>query len=611
MITTILSRTPPILSTRAFIAIASVSTKPILHRLAVVTPSAGNPLSFSGLSVSKARAFHSNSTPLNFHASSVSRAGYAAVADYAVEEDTKVNSADEGLEVAKLGISQEIVSALSKKGITKLFPIQGAVLEPAMQGRDMIGRARTGTGKTLAFGIPVMDKIIKFNAEHGRRGKSPLALVLAPTRELARQVEKEFTDAAPNLETICVYGGTPISQQMRQLGYGVDIAVGTPGRIIDLLNRGALNLKEVQFAVIDEADQMLQVGFQEDVEKILAWLPPKRQTLMFSATMPSWIKDITRKYLKNPLTVDLVGDSDQKLADGITLYSIATDSYVKAGTLGPLVKEHAKGGKCIVFTQTKREADRLSYAMAKTIQCQALHGDISQAQRERTLAGFRNGHFNVLVATDVASRGLDIPNVDLVIHYDLPNSSEIFVHRSGRTGRAGKKGAAILVYTANQTRAVRTIERDVGCKFTELPKIAVAPGSVDTFSGMGGNSHMSWKERKKIEDRKVVSLGGKPPKNQRLPLSVARPMMKKQKEREQKMLQEGMILGRFGGKLANSNKKRPTGKHKPEDRGLKSSEGHFRNGVLNVGHLLSSEHGTRTNMSKIWKKKGGDKKGLW
>ncbi|XP_019434904.1 PREDICTED: DEAD-box ATP-dependent RNA helicase 53-like isoform X2 [Lupinus angustifolius] len=490
MITTILSRTPPILSTRAFIAIASVSTKPILHRLAVVTPSAGNPLSFSGLSVSKARAFHSNSTPLNFHASSVSRAGYAAVADYAVEEDTKVNSADEGLEVAKLGISQEIVSALSKKGITKLFPIQGAVLEPAMQGRDMIGRARTGTGKTLAFGIPVMDKIIKFNAEHGR-GKSPLALVLAPTRELARQVEKEFTDAAPNLETICVYGGTPISQQMRQLGYGVDIAVGTPGRIIDLLNRGALNLKEVQFAVIDEADQMLQVGFQEDVEKILAWLPPKRQTLMFSATMPSWIKDITRKYLKNPLTVDLVGDSDQKLADGITLYSIATDSYVKAGTLGPLVKEHAKGGKCIVFTQTKREADRLSYAMAKTIQCQALHGDISQAQRERTLAGFRNGHFNVLVATDVASRGLDIPNVDLVIHYDLPNSSEIFVHRSGRTGRAGKKGAAILVYTANQTRAVRTIERDVGCKFTELPKIAVAPGSVDTFSGMGGGRFSS------------------------------------------------------------------------------------------------------------------------
>ncbi|KAK7276704.1 hypothetical protein RIF29_17849 [Crotalaria pallida] len=495
MITTILRKTPSILSPRALTAFASISTQPLLHRLtssaaATTTPSGGDPLLFSGLFDPKARAFHSKSTPLNFQASSVSRAGYA-VADYPFEEGSKGNSADEGLDIAKLGISQEIVSALAKKGITKLFPIQRAVLEPAMGGRDMIGRARTGTGKTLAFGIPILDKIIQFNAKHGR-GRYPLALVLAPTRELARQVEKEFSDAAPNLDTICVYGGTPISQQMRQLDYGVDIAVGTPGRIIDLLNRGALNLKEVQFVVIDEADQMLQVGFQEDVEKILERLPENRQTLMFSATMPSWIKQITRNYLKDPLTIDLVGDSDQKLADGISLYSITTDMYVKAGILGPLVTEHAKGGKCIVFTQTKRDADRLSYAMKNSLQCEALHGDISQAQRERTLAGFRNGHFNVLVATDVASRGLDIPNVDLVIHYDLPNNSEIFVHRSGRTGRAGKKGTAILVYTEDQTRAVRTIERDVGCRFTELPRIHVEPGSVSSFGGMGGGRFGSY-----------------------------------------------------------------------------------------------------------------------
>lgn len=386
--------------------------------------------------------------------------------------------------IAKLGISQDIVSALEKKGITKLFPIQRAVLEPAMQGRDMIGRARTGTGKTLAFGIPIIDKIIQFNAKHGR-GKDPLALVLAPTRELAKQVEKEFYEAAPNLDTICVYGGTPISQQMRQLDYGVDIAVGTPGRIIDLLTRGALNLKEVQFVILDEADQMLQVGFQEDVEKILERLPAERQTLMFSATMPTWIKQLTRNYLKNPLTIDLVGDSDQKLADGISLYSVLSDAYVKAGIIVPLIKEHAKGGKCIVFTQTKRDADRISHGMSKSIPCEALHGDISQVQRERTLAGFRNGHFNVLVATDVASRGLDIPNVDLVIHYELPNNSEIFVHRSGRTGRAGKKGTAILIYTQDQSRTLRTIERDVGCKFSELPKIAVDTSSLGGFSGGG------------------------------------------------------------------------------------------------------------------------------
>ncbi|KAK7385907.1 hypothetical protein VNO78_31869 [Psophocarpus tetragonolobus] len=466
MLTAILRRTSSTLSRRLLpAALVSASTV------------AGNdfrPL----VAAFNSRTFHSKPTPLNFRSSLCHRA------EYAIDDIPYEEGSNEGLEIAKLGISEDIVSALAKKGITKLFPIQRAVLEPAMQGRDMIGRARTGTGKTLAFGIPIMDKIIQFNAKHGR-GRDPLALVLAPTRELARQVEKEFYESAPNLDTICVYGGTPISRQMRQLDYGVDIAVGTPGRIIDLLNRGALNLKDVQFVVLDEADQMLQVGFQEDVEKILERLPPKRQTLMFSATMPSWIKQISRNYLNDALTVDLVGDSDQKLADGISLFSIATDLYVKSGILATLITEHAKGGKCIVFTQTKRDADRLSYTMAKSVQCEALHGDISQAQREKTLAGFRNGHFNVLVATDVASRGLDIPNVDLVIHYDLPSSSEIFVHRSGRTGRAGKKGTAILVYTEDQSRAVRIIERDVGCRFTELPRIAVDSASMDTV-GMGG-----------------------------------------------------------------------------------------------------------------------------
>ncbi|RDX92091.1 DEAD-box ATP-dependent RNA helicase 53, mitochondrial, partial [Mucuna pruriens] len=478
MTSVILRRSSSVFSRRFFAALASVEPIPhhlLRRRLAVLR---------HGLSGDGSRAFHAKSEPLNFRLSPVSRAAQLAVERDYDEEGCDANC-DKGLEIAKLGISPEIVDALAKKGIAKLFPIQKAVLEPAMQGRDMIGRARTGTGKTLAFGIPILDRITQINAKHGR-GKDPLALVLAPTRELARQVEKEFNEAAPNLDMICLYGGMPIQQQIRQLNYGVDIAVGTPGRIIDLLNRGSLNLKDVKFVVLDEADQMLQVGFQEAVEKILERLSPNRQTLMFSATMPSWIRNLTRNYLNNPLTIDLVGDSDQKLADGISLFSIASDAYTKAGLLAPLITEHANGGKCIVFTQTKRDADRLSYVMAKSLRCEALHGDISQTQRERTLAGFRNNNFNVLVATDVASRGLDIPNVDLVIHYDLPNSSEIFVHRSGRTGRAGKKGAAILVYTQNQFRDVKTIERDVGCKFTELPKIEVQSGSAEMFGGMSG-----------------------------------------------------------------------------------------------------------------------------
>ncbi|EOA30144.1 hypothetical protein CARUB_v10013251mg [Capsella rubella] len=443
----------------------------------------------------KVRDFHVKSVPSEFRSSIASPAGFAAQ-EYAASyessdggdsEGVGSSSGGDGLAISELGISPEIVKALKARGIEKLFPIQKAVLEPAMQGRDMIGRARTGTGKTLAFGIPVIDKIIKFNAKHGR-GKNPQCLVLAPTRELARQVEKEFRESAPSLDTICLYGGTPIGQQMRELNYGIDVAVGTPGRIIDLMKRGALNLSEVQFVVLDEADQMLQVGFAEDVEIILQKLPEKRQSMMFSATMPSWIRSLTKKYLNNPLTIDLVGDSDQKLADGITMYSIAADSYGRASIIGPLVTEHGKGGKCIVFTQTKRDADRLAYGLARSFKCEALHGDISQAQRERTLAGFRDGNFNILVATDVAARGLDVPNVDLVIHYELPNNTETFVHRTGRTGRAGKKGSAILIHGQEQSRAVKMIEKEVGSRFNELPSIAVERGSASMFEGIGARS---------------------------------------------------------------------------------------------------------------------------
>ncbi|KAL0301715.1 UNVERIFIED_CONTAM: DEAD-box ATP-dependent RNA helicase 53, mitochondrial [Sesamum radiatum] len=406
-----------------------------------------------------------------FHSGLALRAGFA-VADYSDAEERRASSgsADDGLEISKLGISQDIVSALAGRGIDKLFPIQRAVLEPAMQGRDMIGRARTGTGKTLAFGIPIMDKIIKFNEKHGQ-GRNPLAIILAPTRELARQVDKEFAESAPRLDTLCVYGGVPISRQMSTLDRGVDVIVGTPGRVIDLIKRGALNLSEVQFVVLDEADQMLNVGFADDVETILGYITQKHQTMMFSATMPSWIVKLTRRFLIDPVTIDLVGESDQKLADGISLYAITSDMREKPAIIGPLITEHAKGGKCIVFTQTKRDADQLAYAMQRNFRCEALHGDISQNQRERTLSAFRDGRFNILVATDVAARGLDVPNVDLVIHYELPNSTEIFVHRSGRTGRAGKKGSAILIYSSHQFREVKAIEREVGCRFTELLKM--------------------------------------------------------------------------------------------------------------------------------------------
>uniref|UniRef100_A0A2P2KI68 RNA helicase n=2 Tax=Rhizophora mucronata TaxID=61149 RepID=A0A2P2KI68_RHIMU len=371
------------------------------------------------------------------------------------------------LEISKLDLPERLVETLEKRGITQLFPIQRAVLLPALEGRDIIARAKTGTGKTLAFGIPIIKQLTEDveRSSQRRAGRLPRVLVLAPTRELAKQVEKEIKESASFLSTVCVYGGVSYVTQQSALSRGVDVVVGTPGRIIDLIKGNSLRLGEVEYLVLDEADQMLSFGFEEDVEVILENLPSKRQNMLFSATMPSWVKKLARKYLQNPLHIDLVGDQDEKLAEGIKLYAISTTATSKRSILSDLVTVYAKGGKTIVFTQTKRDADEVSMALTNSIASEALHGDISQHQRERTLNGFRKGKFTVLVATDVASRGLDIPNVDLIIHYELPNDPEAFVHRSGRTGRAGKEGTAVVMFTSNQRRTVRYLERDVGCKF--------------------------------------------------------------------------------------------------------------------------------------------------
>ncbi|KAJ0014911.1 hypothetical protein Pint_21902 [Pistacia integerrima] len=390
-------------------------------------------------------------------------------------ESENVSTDDDELAISKLGLPDRLVGTLEKRGITQLFPIQRAVLVPALQCKDLIARAKTGTGKTLAFGIPILKRLTEEadKAPSFRRGRLPKVLVLAPTRELAKQVEKELRESAPYLNTVCVYGGVPYYPQQNALARGVDVVVGTPGRIIDLIESNALKLGKIEFLVIDEADQMLAVGFEEDVEVILENIPPKRQSMLFSATMPAWVKKLSRKYLDNPLNIDLVGDGDEKLAEGIKLYAISTTATSKRTILSDLVTGSAKGGKTIVFTRTKRDADEISRVLTKSIASEALHGDKSQHQRERTLNGFRQGKFTVLVATDVAARGLDIPNVDLVIHYELPNGPETFVHRSGRTGRAGKEGNVILMFTNSQRKTVRSLEHDVGCKFEFLSAPAI------------------------------------------------------------------------------------------------------------------------------------------
>ncbi|KAG7022345.1 DEAD-box ATP-dependent RNA helicase 3, chloroplastic, partial [Cucurbita argyrosperma subsp. argyrosperma] len=307
--------------------------------------------------------------------------------------DSEANSSlafsdDDELAISKLGLPQRLSDALEKRGITQLFAIQRAVLVPALEGRDLIARAKTGTGKTLAFGIPIIKKITEDDELKSprRRSRLPRVLVLTPTRELAKQVEKEIKESAPYLNTVCVYGGVSYVTQQSALSRGVDVVVGTPGRIIDLINGNSLNLGEVEYLVLDEADQMLAVGFEEDVEVILEKLPSQRQNMLFSATMPTWVKKLARKYLDNPLTIDLVGDQDEKLA------------------------EHQKHCMEIYHSINGKE---LKWLPAREV--------------------------TVLVATDVASRGLDIPNVDLVIPMKLPNDPETFVHRSGRTGVQEKR----------------------------------------------------------------------------------------------------------------------------------------------------------------------------
>jgi ATP-dependent RNA helicase DDX21 len=311
------------------------------------------------------------------------------------------------------------------------------------------------------------------NAKEGRgvrARRAPRMLVMAPTRELALQVEREITATAPSLSCACIYGGASISVQEGALRRGTDVVVGTPGRLIDLVTRGSLDFTQLRHVVLDEADQMLAVGFEQDVEQLMEAMPAEkeRQVLLFSATMPHWVKKLSRQYLREPVTVDLVGDSSAKIAPTVRMFSLCCDSRAKQGMLADLVTVHAAGAKAIVFTATKRECDEVAAALGRRVLSEALHGDIAQAQREKTLRRFRDGRINVLVATDVAARGLDIPDVDLVVHYNFPQDTESFVHRSGRTGRAQRAGNAIALHTEREEWMLRRLGKETGATFERL-----------------------------------------------------------------------------------------------------------------------------------------------
>ena len=329
--------------------------------------------------------------------------------------------------ISSFDIDPKTVSILAEKGIINFTPIQAQSYNLLKGGSDMLARSRTGTGKTLAFALPLIQAMAAQTEPGDRlaRGRKPRMLVLTPTRELARQVAEvcEMLAGPHRLRCALFHGGVPYPPQQRVLRDGVDIIVGTPGRIIDHLNEGTLDLSQVEFSVLDEADEMLNMGFKEDVETILQATDDElRQTVLFSATHPPWVKSVAREYLTEPRLIDVVGNGKSEAASTVEHIAVLTPDAdaSRARTLADLISVHAKGKdtRCIVFTATKREVDDLCVSAALApLGAQPLHGDISQKLRETTLQKFRDGHFSVLVATDVAARGIDIQGVDLIVQY--------------------------------------------------------------------------------------------------------------------------------------------------------------------------------------------------
>jgi ATP-dependent RNA helicase DeaD len=350
-----------------------------------------------------------------------------------------------------LNLRPELMRAVSELGYLEPTPIQSAIIPLMLGGADVIGQAQTGTGKTAAFALPILNNLIPGQ-------KHIQALVMCPTRELALQVSKAFSEYGQftDVRVLAVYGGQPYGPQITRLNKGVDVVVGTPGRMIDLLERKCLSLEHVQTVVLDEADEMLSMGFVDDIETILAGTPSRRQTALFSATLPNPIRRLADRYMHNPQPVTIQREQ-------ITVAAIEQRCYIVNGRdkLAALTRifEMEELTSALIFVRTRAATGELAAALsARGFTSEALNGDLNQDARERTLNRFRNAQVKVLVATDVAARGLDIDDISHVFNYDLPDDPELYVHRIGRTGRAGKTGIAISLVTPGEKRLLRQVE---------------------------------------------------------------------------------------------------------------------------------------------------------
>ena len=357
---------------------------------------------------------------------------------------------------SELGLADPIQRALTSRNHLVPTPIQAGSIPQLLEGRDMLGIAQTGTGKTGAFALPILHKLSRNNDGSTRNAR---ALVLAPTRELAIQIGDEFRAYGKNLHLrqTLIYGGVSQKPQVSALQRGVDIIIATPGRLLDLMNQRFVKLNEIEYLVLDEADRMLDMGFVRDIRKILAVLPRTRQSLLFSATMPNEIAKLSGEILNNPVRVEVTPQATPIESIEQSVYYI--NSKAKPGLLSTLLEDQALE-RVIVFTRTKHRANRVAQALEKTgVSADAIHGNKSQGARQRALKRFRSGDARVLVATDVAARGIDIDGVTHVINYEIPNEAESYVHRIGRTARAGASGIAVAFCDSTERSYLRDIEK--------------------------------------------------------------------------------------------------------------------------------------------------------
>jgi superfamily II DNA/RNA helicase len=410
----------------------------------------------------------------------------------------------------KLGLSEKVLSAVTASGYTNPTPIQEQAIPHVLSRRDVLGIAQTGTGKTAAFTLPMLTML-----EQGRaRARMPRTLILEPTRELAAQVVENFEKYGKNhkLNVALIIGGVSFDDQDAKLLRGVDVLIATPGRLLDHFERGRLLMSAVELLVIDEADRMLDMGFIPDIERICKLVPFTRQTLFFTATMPPEIQRITEQFLHNPVRVEVSKPASTASAIVQQLVKTGREDFEKRDTLRRLIKSADPFKNAIIFCNRKREVATLHRSLVRHgFNAVALHGDLDQSARTAALESFRSGEAKLLIASDVAARGLDIPDVSHVFNYDVPHHADDYVHRIGRTGRAGKSGTAITIVSPSDNKSLGAIEKLIGQSITWIGE----PPAAEDAGSREPRSHESREGRQGGRGRRDGRGGGRPPKGPR------------------------------------------------------------------------------------------------